>query len=58
MRSRSSADSPLWSRDLGVDDGAGRRVGHLPAVGGEEPAADALLHHHHAQFGPGQRRRG
>lgn len=50
----SCSHSPLWSSDLGVDDGAGRRVGHLPTDAGEEPAADALLHHHHAQFGPGQ----
>lgn len=53
-RTRTQTHSPLWSSDLGVDDGAGRRVGHLPAEEGEEPAADPLLHHHHAQFGPGR----
>lgn len=45
-------DSPLWTGDLGVNDGAWGRVGYLAVDVGEEPAAYALLHHHHTQLGP------
>lgn len=45
-------DLPLWTRDLRVDDRPWRGVGRLSTNVGEEPAGDALLHHHHAQLGP------
>lgn len=43
---------PLWTSDLWVNDGAWGRVGHLAIDVGKEPAADALLYHHHTQLGP------
>ena len=43
---------PLRTGDLCVDDGAGGRVVYFAIKVGEEPAADALLHHHHTQLGP------
>lgn len=47
---------PLWTGDLRVNDGSWGRVGHLAIDVGEEPAADALLHHHHTQLRPEEMR--
>lgn len=51
-----AGNAPLWTGDLGVDDGSRRGVGHLALDVGEEPAADTLLHHHHAQLRPEEMR--